>query len=57
MRRWGTPTDAPAVNAAHQPLSSAMRSNDVDDWPIHSLMLYFYDLRGVHLRRIPSTVP
>ena len=40
----GTLTDASDAMTAHQPLSSAMRSNDDNDWPVHSftwfLMIY-----------------
>ena len=36
--------------------SSVMRSNDDSDWPVHSLMLLLHDLRGLPLRRLPSTV-
>ena len=36
---------------SHGPLSSSMRSNDDNDWPVHSLMLFLHDLRGLHLRR------
>ena len=42
--RWGTPTDDSAVMAAHWCLSSATRSNDDIDWPVHALMLSFHDL-------------
>ena len=42
---------------AHWPLSSSMRSNYDIDWPVNSLMLSFHDLRGLHLRHLPSTVP
>ena len=38
----GTPTDASAAMAAHRPLSSAMRSNDDIDWPVHFLMVSFH---------------
>ena len=58
-RRWDTPTDASAAMTAHRHLASAMRSNDDIDWPVRSmiLMLSFYDLRGVPLRQLQSTVP
>ena len=56
-RHWGTPTVAPAAMTAHRPLSSAMRSSDDIDWPVHSLMLSFHDLQGLPLRRLPSIVP
>ena len=56
-RHLGTPTDATAVMAAHQFLSSAMHSNDDIDWAVHSLMLSYHDLRRLPLRRLPSTVP
>ena len=46
-RRWGTPTDASAVTTAHRRLSSATRSIDDIDRPVHSLMLSFHDLRGL----------
>ena len=42
---------------AHRLLSSAMRSNDDNDWSAHSLMLSLRDLRGPHPRQLPSTVP
>ena len=54
-RRWDTPTDVSAVIIAHRPLLSAMRSNDDIDWPVHSLMLSFHDLRGLPRRGLPST--
>ena len=56
-RRWVILTDAAAVMAAHQLLTSAMRSNGDDDWPVHSLMLFLHDLHNLPLRRLPSTVP
>ena len=34
----GTPTDASAVMAGNRLLSSAMRSSDDNDWPVHSLV-------------------
>ena len=34
-----------------------MRSNDYNDWPVHSLMFSLHDLRGLPLRRLPSTDP
>ena len=55
--RRGTPTDASAVMAAHQRLPSATQSNYDIDWPVHSLMLSFDDLRGLPLRRLSSTEP
>ena len=42
---------------AHQLLPFAMRNCCRSDWPVHSLMLSFHDLRGLPLRRIPSIVP
>ena len=40
-RRWGgTPTDASAAVVTHRLLSSAMYSNDDNDWPVHSWMLF-----------------
>ena len=54
-RRWGVPTDASAVMGTRRCLSSATRSNDHIDWPVHSLMLSIHDLRGLPLRRLPST--
>ena len=56
MPHWDTPTDASAAMTAHRPLSSAMRSNDDIDWPVHSLMLSLHDLRGLLLPRLPSAV-
>ena len=46
-----------AVMDAHRFLSAVMRSNNDIDWPVHSLMLSFHDLRGLPLRHLPSTVP
>ena len=46
-RRWATLTDASAAITAHWSLSSLMRSNDDFDWPTHSFMLSFHDLRGL----------
>ena len=37
-------------------MSSAMRSCDDNDWPVHSLILSFHDLRGLPLRWVPCTV-
>ena len=54
-RRWGTTTDASAVTAIFRSLSTATRSTDFTDWPIHSLMVSFQVLRGLPLRRLPST--
>ena len=45
-RCWSTPTDAFAATAAHLRLSSATRSNDDIDWPVHSLMLSFLSALG-----------
>ena len=56
-RRWGTPIDASAMIVAHRRLSSATRSNDDIEWPVHYLMLSFHDLRGLPLRRLPFTEP
>ena len=56
-RHWGTHTDAPAVMVAHRRLYSATRGNDDNDWPVHSLILPFHDLRGLPLRRLQSTEP
>ena len=53
----GTTTDTSAVMVAHRLLSSAMRSDHDNDWPIHSLMLLLHDLRGLPLQRLTSTVP
>ena len=39
---------------AYRLLSSAMHNNDDNDWPVHSLMLSYRDLRGLALL---STVP
>ena len=44
------------INFCH-PRCTAMTSFDGGDWPVHSLMLSFHDLRGLPLRRPPSTVP
>ena len=51
-----TLTEASAVMFWHQLLSSAMCSNDDNDWPVHSLKLSLHDLLGHSLRRLPSTV-
>ena len=51
-----TPTDASATMGVHRLLSSAMRSNDDNDWPVHSLMLSLHDLRDLPLQRLPSAV-
>ena len=56
-RRWDTPTDPFTAMTAHRPLSSAMHSNYDIDWPVHSLMLSFHDMRGLPLQRLLSTVP
>ena len=55
--RWDTPTDASAGMAEHLRQSSATRSSDDIDWPVHSLRLSFHDLGGLPLRRLPSTDP
>ena len=55
--RCRTPTDATVVMVTHRLLSSAIRSNDDNDWPVHSLMLSFHDLRGLFQRRLSSSVP
>ena len=52
-----TPINDSAVIAAHRRLSSATRTNNDVDQPIHSLMQSFYDLRGVPVRRLLSTKP
>ena len=44
-RRWGTPRDDSAVG------------NDDIDWLVRSLVLLVHDLRGLPLRRLPSTEP
>ena len=38
-------------------MSSAMRSNNDNYWPVHSLMSSLHDSRVLPLRRLPSTVP
>ena len=50
-RRWVTS----AMVAAHRRRASAARGNDDIDWPLHSLMFSFQDLRGPLLRRLSST--
>ena len=45
-RHWANTTDC-AVMAAHWSLSSAMGSCDGSDWPVHSLMKSFYDVRDL----------
>ena len=55
--RWDAPADAFAVMVAHRLLSSAMRNNKDNDWPVHSSMLSLHDIIGLRLRRPPSTVP
>ena len=37
-------------------LLSAMCSNGDNDWPVHSLMFYFHNWRGLPLQRLPPTV-
>ena len=54
--RWATPTLASAEMVTHRLLAYAMGSNDDSDWPIHSLMLSFHDLRGIPVRRLSSAV-
>ena len=56
-RLRGTSIDASAAMGAHRRLSSATRSTDDIDWPVHSLMFSFHDLRGLPVRRLPSTEP
>ena len=51
-RRWSSLTDCSAAEVAHRLLSSAMRSNGDNDWPLHSLMVFLRDLRGSLLRRL-----
>ena len=55
-RRFGTPIDESASMVAHRLLSSAMHSNGDSGWPVDSLILSYYDLHGLHLQRLPSTV-
>ena len=55
--RWGAPTNASSAMTVHRPLSFAMRSNDDIDWPVHSLIPSFHDLRDLTLRRLPPTGP
>ena len=43
--RWDTLADDSTVMAAHRLLSSVMCSNVGINWPVHSLMLPFHDLR------------
>ena len=45
----GTPTDACAAMVGRRLLSSAIRSNDDNDWPAHSLILSLHDLVAVSL--------
>ena len=33
-----------------------MCSSDDSDWPVHSLMLSFHDVRGLPLQLVPTTV-
>ena len=37
---------------AHRLLSSAVRINDDNDWPVHSLLLSLRDLHGIPVRRM-----
>ena len=55
-RRWATPTGAYAVIDAHRLVSSAVRSNDDSDRPVHSSTLSLHELRDLSLRRLTSTV-
>ena len=41
---------------AHRLLLSAMHSNDDIDWPVHSLMLFFHDLRDLPVRPPSSSI-
>ena len=54
MRRQ---TDDSALIVAYRLLSSAMRSSDEGDWPVHFLMLPFHNLRDLLLRRPLYTAP
>ena len=53
----GHPDRCLCCDGHHRRLSSATQSNDDIDWPVHSLMLSFHDLRGLPLRCHPSTEP
>ena len=44
---WRTLPDASAMMAAHHLLSSAMRSRDDSDWPVHSLMFCHLTLNQI----------
>ena len=51
-RRWATPLDVPVVIVVHGLLSSARRSSDDSDWPVHFRVLSFRDLRGLPLLHV-----
>ena len=52
-RRWGYSDRC----VAHRLLSTAMRSNDDNDWRVNSRTLSLHDERGLSVRRLRSTVP
>ena len=51
----GIPMDSATAIVDIRFLSSAMRNNDDNDWPVNSLMLSLHDFRGLRLRT--SSVP
>ena len=52
-----TQSDASAAIVSHRLLSSAMRSNDDNYWPVHSFMLSLHDIRRLPRRRLPFAIP
>ena len=56
MSFGGTATDTATAMVAHRLLSSAMRSDNDNDWRVNSLMSSFYDLPGIIVRRLPPAV-
>ena len=49
---WNTPTDTLPIDFCHLWCAAMMTASD---WFVHSLMLFFHDLRGLPLRQLPST--
>ena len=57
--RWGTPTDR-CLRCDGRPTTPVLCNAELNDgieWPVHSLILSFHDLRGLPLRRLPSIEP
>ena len=55
-RRSATSTDVYAVIATSMTYAVCHVRNNDSDWPVHSLMLSFHDLRDLPVRRPLSTV-